>query len=46
MFKIYHIDLLWVNFATSLVWLVIYPPMNFVANYVLDELGLKWGVKA
>jgi hypothetical protein len=42
--KVYGETLSYVNFGTSLIWLLTYLPMNFVANYVLDEYGLKAGV--
>jgi len=41
---IYGLSLLTVNFCTSLIWFVIYVPMNFVANYVLDQVGLRAGI--
>jgi len=42
--EIYGLSLLTVNFCTSLIWFVIYVPMNFVANYVLDQIGLRAGI--
>lgn len=41
---IYDESLSYVNFGTSLIWLLTYIPMNFVANYILDEYGLKSGI--
>jgi len=42
--NIYNIGLFQVNFCTSLIWFAVYPPMNFVANYFLDEKGLRVGI--
>lgn len=39
--KIYNLDLFTVNFGASLIYLVIYIPMSFVGNYIIDEKGLK-----
>lgn len=32
------------NLGTSLIWLIIFPPMTFVSNYIIDEIGLRPGV--
>jgi Sugar phosphate permease len=41
---IYDITLFQANFGTSLISPAIYPIANFIANYVLDEYGLKLGM--
>lgn len=42
--SIYTLDIFTVTFCTSLIWFCVYPPVNFIANYVLDEKGLQIGV--
>jgi len=39
--EIYGLDLFTVNFFASLIYLVIYIPMSFVGNYIIDEKGLR-----
>ena len=41
--SIYGLNLYTVTFCNSLIWCLIYIPMNFVANYVLDQVGLRFG---
>ena len=42
--NMYHLSMFVVSFCTSMIWFVAYPPMNFVANYILDEKGLRAGI--
>ena len=42
--KIYGKSVFEVNFSTRLIGNIVTPPFNFIANYVLDEYGLKPGV--
>jgi hypothetical protein len=41
--QIYSVDSLWVDMC-SLVYMIVFVPMVFPANYILDTKGLRVGV--
>jgi FLVCR family feline leukemia virus subgroup C receptor-related protein len=42
--SIYDLSLFVVNLGTSLNYLIIFIPMSFLANYIIDEMGLRKGI--
>lgn len=41
--KIYNLDLFIVNLGTSLIYLIIFIPVSFLSNYIIDRMGLRIG---
>ena len=40
----YNVDSFTVNLAST-IYMLTYIPINFPAEYILDDVSLKWGVK-
>jgi len=41
--KIYNLDLFIVNLGTSLIYLIVFIPISFLSNYIIDKFGLRVG---
>jgi len=42
--RTYDLPLLVINIGVTLIYLIIYIPMTFVSNYIIDEKGIKAGI--